>query len=113
MASIRAECPSCGDVRLRPADLTVRLFAADDDGGVYTFVCPKCAEWVTRKASARIVALLVSAGVRRDVVSPPAEAFEPHSGPPIDNDDLLDFHFLLQSDGWVQRLNEMVRGGGS
>jgi len=32
VASIRAECPICGDVRLRPGDLTVRLFGSDEAG---------------------------------------------------------------------------------
>jgi predicted RNA-binding Zn-ribbon protein involved in translation (DUF1610 family) len=112
VASIRAECPSCGDVRLRPGDLTVRRFGADESG-TYTFACPHCGDVVTRPASARIVSLLASAGVHQEQVAPPAEIFERHSGPPIAADDLIDFHMLLEGDGWVERLNEMVRGAGN
>ena len=43
VASIRAECPSCGDVRLRPGDLTVRLFGAEESG-TYAFACPHCGD---------------------------------------------------------------------
>jgi hypothetical protein len=99
-------------VRLRPGDLTVRLFGAEESG-TYAFACPHCGDLVTRPASARIVSLLVSAGVQREVVSPPAEVFEHRTGPPINTDDLIDFHLLLEQDGWLERLTEMVRGAGN
>jgi hypothetical protein len=57
--------------------------------------------------------LLLSAGVQREDVSPPAEVLERRSGPPIDADDLIDFHMLLEQDGWLERLTEMVRGAGN
>jgi len=90
----------------------VRLFGSDESG-TYAFACPHCGDVVTRPASARIVALLVSAGVHQETVAPPAEVFEHHAGPPIDSDDLIDFHLLLERDGWLERLNEMVRGAGN
>lgn len=99
-------------MRLRPSDLTVRLFGVDD-AGTYTFECPDCGDPVTRPASPRIVSLLLSAGVQREDVSPPAEVLERRSGPPIDADDLIDFHMLLEQDGWLERLTEMVRGAGN
>jgi hypothetical protein len=34
----------------------------------------------------------------------PAEALEPKSGPPINHDDILAFHELLQSDDWAEQL---------
>jgi hypothetical protein len=100
-------------VRLRPGDLTVRLFGSDDEAGTYEFACPHCGDPVTRPASPRIVSLLISAGVRSEIVSPPAEVLEHHSGPPINADDLIDFHMLLDQDGWLERLTEMVRGPGN
>ena len=32
------------------------------------------------------------------------ELAEHHEGPPISHDDLLDFHALLQTDGWLDSL---------
>jgi hypothetical protein len=54
------------------------------------------------------VDLLVSAGVRLQVWHLPAELMEAHEGAPIGYDDLLDFHEMLQVDGWFNRLAEMV-----
>ncbi len=103
MATIRAACPRCGDVRLRPRDLTVRV-CADDDQGSYAFSCPGCGTPVQRDATPRILALLVSAGVRTEVWHRPAEIAERRSGPPLTSDDLLDFHLLLRGDDWWDRL---------
>ena len=38
----------------------------------------------------------------------PAELHEAHSGSAFVPDDLLDFHLLLQEDGWFDRLAELV-----
>ena len=105
MATIRAACPSCGDVKLRSRDLTVRV-CADTDQGTYAFDCPRCSGAVVRDASPRILALLVTAGVHAEVWHHPAELFEPRVGPPLTADDLLDFHLLLGEDGWYDRLVE-------
>ena len=108
MTTIRANCPSCGDVQLRASDLTVRV-CSDDDQGSYNFRCPGCERAVAKEASRRIVDLLVSSGVRMQVWRRPAEMFESHTGPSISPDDLLDFHLLLRNDDWFGDVHEMVR----
>lgn len=103
MTTIRANCPHCGDVQLRVADLTVRV-NADSEHGSYTFTCPSCSRAVAKDASKRIIDLLTSTGVDVQVVRPPAELLENHNGPAINADDLLDFHILLQDDAWFDQL---------
>jgi hypothetical protein len=103
MATIKAECQSCGAVRLRVSDLTVRV-CADDDRGAYRFRCPRCASAVVHDATPAICALLVSVGVREEVWRLPAELRETHSGPALTPDDLLDFHLLLERDDWAEQL---------
>jgi hypothetical protein len=103
MTSIRATCPGCGDVRLRAGELTVRV-CADNGTGSYCFRCPACGRRVSRNASARIVELLASSGVRLERWSHPAELREGRSGPPFTPDDLLDFHQLLQRSDWFDLL---------
>jgi hypothetical protein len=108
VTTIRASCPTCGDVQLTAADLTVRV-CSDDERGTYCFRCPECEHAVVKDASARIVDLLVSSGVRKEVWRLPAELLEPRVGPPLAHDDLLDFHLLLQRDGWFEDLCREVR----
>ncbi len=99
MATIKARCPSCGEANLRPADLEV-LF--DADGASYMFRCPTCGSCVRRPADERVLRLLRSIGVReRNAQTTPAA---PPSPPPFTPDDLLDFHELLEADGWFDRL---------
>ncbi|GMU78572.1 MAG: hypothetical protein AMXMBFR46_13670 [Acidimicrobiia bacterium] len=111
MATIRAACPTCGDVKLRARDLTVRV-CAETDEGTYSFDCPRCGAPVAREATPRILSLLVAAGVRAEVWHRPAELSEPRIGPPLTNDDLLDFHLLLSEDGWFERLADAVGESG-
>lgn len=110
MTTIRANCPSCGDVQLKAPDLVVRV-CSDDERGSYCFRCPECERPVAKDASRRIVDLLVSSGVRMQVWRLPAELSERHDGPSITPDDLLDFHLMLQSDGWFEALAADVRNG--
>lgn len=109
MTTIRANCPSCGDVQLTAEDLTVRV-CADDERGSYCFRCPECQAAVAKDASRRIVDLLVSSGVRMQVWRLPAELTEqPRLGVPLTPDDLLDFHLLLQTEGWFGSVANAVR----
>lgn len=87
--------------------------------GTYRFECPACMEPVEKRADRKIVALLVSAGV--DVagrgatstaelfdVEPEADSGSDSSsellpaGPAFTIDDVIDFHFNLQDDRYIQ-----------
>lgn len=103
MTTIRASCPTCGDIQLTPSDLLVRV-CADDNQGSYCFTCPTCGFGVAKDASPRIVELLVSTGVRMDVWRLPAELTEAKGGPRFTHDDLLDFHLLLEEEHWFDEL---------
>ena len=92
------------------------LLSVRDDGreGSYRFTCPGCADDVEKRADRKIVALLVSAGV--DIAQPDrdasqaamlfddadAERSDPDAGPPFSIDDVIEFHFLLQDDRYIQ-----------
>jgi hypothetical protein len=108
VTTIRANCPSCGDVQLTADDLTVRV-CADDERGSYCFQCPECRGAVAKEASRRIVDLLVSSGVRMQVWRLPAELTEARIGAPLTPDDLLDFHLLLEGGDWYEQLAAEVR----
>jgi hypothetical protein len=103
MATIRASCQTCGDVEFTSRDVTVRV-CRDDNSGTYAFSCPICYTTVTKDAEPRIIDLLVSSGVELRTWSLPDELHEAKVGDPIDHDDLLDFHALLETDGWLESL---------
>lgn len=97
MATIRARCFDCGDVELTTSEVNVRI-CTDTNAGTYGFLCPYCQKMVVKSAEPRTIDLLVASGVSCDRWSLPAELYEPRAGDPIDHDDLLDFHNLLQDD---------------
>jgi uncharacterized Zn finger protein len=107
VATIRASCPTCGDVELTSADVQVLVCTTTNEGS-YAFRCPACRVAVAKPAETRVVEVLVSSGVRMSTWELPAELDEIHAGAPITYDDLLDFHFALQQEGWFDRLTASV-----
>jgi len=103
VATVRANCPECGDVELTTRDLQVLTCSATQDS-TYSFVCPGCCLVVNKPVDLQMVKLLLSAGVRQHEWDMPAELYEPHSGPPITYDDLLGFHYELAALDWLQHI---------
>lgn len=109
MATIRASCPGCGDVELTTKDVRVLLCSTTNEGS-YAFRCPACRLAISKPAEPRVIDVLVSSGVRLSVWHLPAELSEPKTGAPINYDDLLTFHEILQNDDWLQTVTAMVAG---
>jgi hypothetical protein len=97
VTTIKASCPSCGEVELTSDDIALRV-CSHGPLSYYCFTCPDCEELVRKPADDHIVSLLMSGGVRAEVWEVPAEALEPKPGPTLDYDDLLDFVLQLGRD---------------
>jgi hypothetical protein len=93
--------------------------------GSYRFTCPGCEDDVEKRADRKIVALLVSAGVDIDQDEGGAsghpglfddeDELEPGAsmpvGPPFNIDDVIEFHYLLEDDRYIQEF--MASSGGA
>ncbi len=120
MTRIRANCPSCGEVDLRPHDVILSVVRAYDglisDESSYRFNCPDCTEVVTKPADERIAQLLTTGGVPVEeagdapvtaaplVDDRPEHPEAPAGGRSLTADDLLDLHFKLEADDWFDEL---------
>lgn len=96
----------------------------DGNEGSYRFQCPNCEDPVEKRADRKIVALLVSAGVDIDeqegVQTAPAathpELFDELGeelrdlGPAFTTDDVIEFHYLLEDEGYIR--NFLASSGG-
>lgn len=94
MTTIKASCPTCGEVELTPADVSL-MVCSHAPLSYYAFDCPTCCEQVRKPADDHVVALLVSGGVPASVWELPGEALEVKHGPRLSYDDLLDFALQL------------------
>jgi hypothetical protein len=115
MTTIRTTCPRCGEVDMGPESILLQVTRGGREG-TYRFTCPTCMDAVEKRADRKIVALLVSAGVDvagRSTLTETEELFEPEepsedprgslpSGPAFTIDDVIDFHFRLQDDRYIQ-----------
>jgi len=103
VTTIRATCPTCGEVELTPDDIELRV-CTHAPASYYQFECPLCSEEVQKPADDRVVQLLISGGVPATVWELPLEVRESHDGPALTTDDLLDFHILLEQPDWFESL---------
>ncbi len=99
MTTIKATCPTCGEVDLTAEDIELRI-SATEDGSEYGFECPMCVSLVWKPADARIIQLLISGGVKASVLD---EELARSDAPSFTYDDLLDFHFALESDSILEQ----------
>ena len=95
MTTIKASCPLCGEVQLRPEDVSLMVCSSAAPLSYYAFDCPTCHEQVRKPADDHVVSLLLSGGVPATPWDLPAEALEAHAGPQLGYDDLLDFALQL------------------
>lgn len=90
MSTILAHCAFCArDVSLPAHRVELTLHPVLDDRNVYRFTCPHCRERNVKAATPDVLTLLLPEPVTVDQV--PDEAEEPHHGPAITWDDVLDF----------------------
>jgi hypothetical protein len=116
MTTIRTTCPRCGEVDMGPDAILLQVTRGGREG-TYKFTCPTCMDAVEKRADRKIVALLVSAGVDvagRATLTETEELFDGEEvlredprgplppGPAFTIDDLIDFHFRLQDDRYIQ-----------
>ena len=115
MTTIRTTCPRCGEVDMGPEAILLSVLQGGREG-TYRFTCPTCFDAVEKRADRKIVALLVSAGVdvasRDELEERTASMFDQEdvpdprgalpSGPAFTADDLIDFHYLLQDDRYIE-----------
>lgn len=113
MTTIRATCPSCGEVDLTPEQIVLTVIRADEipvgPDSHYAFTCPSCTERVEKPADERIAHLLTTGGVSVSVVDGPGTTLAPHpesppAGPALTYDDLLDLHELLADERWFEQM---------
>jgi predicted RNA-binding Zn-ribbon protein involved in translation (DUF1610 family) len=109
VATVRASCPSCGDIETTTK--AVQVLRCETTGTVaYAFVCPECRLRVAKGATEHVAAILVEAGVPVTCWELPAELDEPKIGYPISHDDLLAFHSALSQPGWLEVQVSVLRG---
>jgi hypothetical protein len=86
-------CPTCGEVDLT-SDRVWLVIASEPDRSHYGFRCSTCERTVSRPADGDVIALLAEF-VAVEELEIPAEALEPHDGPALTTDDLLDLMLAL------------------
>lgn len=95
MTTVRAVCPPCGTVEITAPDVHLLVCAARPELSTYGFACPACHMPIEKPAPHGVVVQLLSAGVTPHALVIPAEVLEPHDGPPLGYDDLLDLALEL------------------
>jgi hypothetical protein len=118
MPSIRATCPECGDIELKPDDITVMVNTVDNSG-TYSFNCPGeshpemgrigvgIGRVVLKAAEPLIVNLLVGGGCEIYMIKPLLPDFLPDPSAPSIEDAAIDMHFATEKSVWKQAVKEL------
>ncbi len=93
---VQAECPWSGTVTLSPKELRCAKPRRGVDSGLCEFACPDCGRTVILRTSRDGVAAVLHAGAVRASGPMPFELLEPHHGPPLSRDELLDLHLTME-----------------
>jgi hypothetical protein len=110
MTTIKATCPTCGEIALTPDEVELWIDRVTREESFYAFTCPACLCIIRKVADERVIRLLTSGGVEvRDVTPPPPPKPPRFMGPAFTHDDLLDFHTMLLRDDWFDELAASVR----
>jgi hypothetical protein len=112
MPTIRTQCPSCRQqIDFAPGECSL-LGGPDGEPVAYAFVCPHCREPIVRRADRRAAAMLVIGGASprgaEEHVGRLPHPEEPAGGPPLTDDDLIDFHLLLDGADWFGQLAHLT-----
>jgi hypothetical protein len=91
---VRVVCPGCGPLVVPATELRCEL-EAEGGNGICELRCPVCSATLVVPARAAAVETMRGAGAGHMNGSVPFELLEPHTGPPLSWDDLLDFKLAL------------------
>lgn len=93
---VEVRCTRCDRIIRLPVG-ELRCAAADRTGGLCEFRCPACQGLVLRAVEDQQDQMLREAGAGVLSAPVPFELLEPHDGPVLTFDDLLDLHLALEA----------------
>lgn len=91
----RVVCPECGPV-VAPAGEFLCELDTGGERGICELRCPVCTVTLIVPAKPEVVETLHRAGAGHLTLAP-FELLEPHAGPPLSWDDVLDFKLALET----------------
>lgn len=95
-AVVQTECPTCGPLNLSSASFRCGIDPKSPGLAICEYICPSCSSIVLFPALPQAAEALMAYGAGRSSGTVPFEVLEPHSGPTLTADDLLDFGLALQ-----------------
>ena len=107
MIIVRTACSLCGEIAVPLSQM--RLYRnTGSKTDYFAFDCPECGKVRGGEADAQFVNFLVAQGLSAEEERFAPEILELHEGPPLDYDDLLDFHKMLEETEWFEALQQSV-----
>lgn len=93
--TIKANCPTCGDVRLSSHEVVIRT-REGQGWGQYRFNCRKCGKIILKDASEKIIQLLRDNYVVEEIWELPLEILERPTDGTLAEDDVIDLGLAFE-----------------
>ncbi len=96
-------CPDCQEIRLGPADVTLRL-CLDDSEWSYWFVCPRCGTRSAGPTTGTPALRAIARGAALEIWQMPVGLTVRGEGPPLTMSDLVDLRAAMHAPDWIDQL---------
>jgi hypothetical protein len=99
---VRMTCPRCGPMVVDGGLLRCETEPRPPSRGLCELDCPSCSQPILFSTAPAVMEALLEGGAKHPSGAVPFELLEPHAGPPLSWDDLLDFTVALERTAWPQ-----------
>lgn len=104
--SVTTTCNTCGSVPVDPS--LIRLHLQDQPMSYFSCSCPSCGQLLGGTVGTQVALGLAGRGATISDLPFSPELLERPTVGPIDPDELIEFHYMLQGDAWFEELEHSL-----
>lgn len=107
--SVTTTCSTCGSIPVEPT--SIRLHLQDQPMSYFSCVCPSCGQLLGGTVGTQVALGLAGRGASISELPFSPELLERPKCGPIDPDEMIEFHYLLERKDWFDILQRSLHPG--
>ncbi len=104
--SVTTTCNTCGSVPVDPSEILLHL--QDQPMSYFSCKCPTCGQLLGGTVGTQVALGLAGRGATISELPFSPELLERPSLGPIDPNELIEYHYLLESNDWFEQLQHSI-----
>ncbi|HLF69803.1 MAG TPA: hypothetical protein VI541_02475 [Actinomycetota bacterium] len=107
--SVTTTCSTCGSIPVEPT--SIRLHLQDQPMSYFSCACPSCGQLLGGTVGTQVALGLAGRGATISELPFSPELLERPKCGPIDPDEMIEFHYLLERKDWFDILQRSLHPG--